>query len=179
MKKAQDEVDLQVGRGRQVVVSDTKKLVYIQAIIKETLRLYPPAPLSVPHESGEDCVVGGYNIPKGTRLLTNIWKIHRDPNAWSNPNEFQPERFLTTNKDTDVWGKNYEFIPFSSGRRICPGISLAMDMDPLILARFIQGFEMTTLHDEAIDMTESLGVTNLKATPLEVLLTPRLSPDLY
>ncbi|KAJ0803444.1 putative cytochrome P450 [Helianthus annuus] len=78
--------------------SDMNNLVYLQAIIKETMRLYPAAALSVPHESTEDCIVGGHTVPKGTRLFVNIWKIHHDPQIWTDPFEFRPERFLTTKK---------------------------------------------------------------------------------
>ena len=98
LKIAQDELDEHVGRKRAVEESDLKNLVYLDAIVKETLRLYPPGPLNLPHESMEDCVIGGYKIPKGTRLLTNLWKIQHDPNKWSHPEEFQPERFLTSHK---------------------------------------------------------------------------------
>ncbi|XP_043704010.1 xanthotoxin 5-hydroxylase CYP82C4-like [Telopea speciosissima] len=94
LKRAQEELDVHVGRDRHVEESDVKNLVYLQAIIKETLRLYPPLPLSVPHEALEDCQVGGYVVPKGTRVLVNMWKLHRDPQVWgSDPHEFKPERF--------------------------------------------------------------------------------------
>ncbi|KAK3016555.1 hypothetical protein RJ639_005816 [Escallonia herrerae] len=179
MKKAQEEMDINVGRERQVEEPDMKNLVYLQAVIKETLRLYPPVPLSLPHESTEECTVGGYRIPKGTRLLLNLWKIHRDPQAWPDPSEFQPERFLTGDNDIDVRGQNYELIPFGSGRRMCPGISLGLQVLQLTLASVIHGFEFVRPLNEPIDMSESFGLTNLKATPLEVLLTPRLSPSLY
>ncbi|KAM0032763.1 putative cytochrome P450 [Helianthus debilis subsp. tardiflorus] len=160
MKNIQDEIDEHVGRNRLVQQSDTKKLVYLQAVIKETLRLHPPGPLSVPHESTEDCVVSGYNIPKGTRLLVNLYKLHRDPNVWSDPYEFQPERFLTTQKDIDLKGNHFELLPFSSGRRMCP-------------------FTVTKTSDEPIDMTEGVGLTTDRATPLEVLIAPRLSLNMY
>lgn len=75
LKRAQDELDAEIGRERVVSESDMSKLVYIQAIVKETLRLYPAAPLSAPHEFTEDCTVGGYNVLRGTRLITNLWKI--------------------------------------------------------------------------------------------------------
>ncbi|KAK2971250.1 hypothetical protein RJ640_014258 [Escallonia rubra] len=179
LKKAQEEIDINVGRERQVEESDIKNLVYLQAVIKETLRLYPPAPLAIPHESTEECTVGGYSIPKGTRLLVNIWKIHRDPLAWSDPSEFQPERFLTSDREIDVRGQNFELIPFGSGRRICPGISLGLRVLQLTLASVIHGFDFVRPLNEPIDMSESFGLSNLKATPLEVLLTPRLSPSLY
>ncbi|KAF5468357.1 hypothetical protein F2P56_012514 [Juglans regia] len=79
LKKAQQELDLQIGRDRLVMESDVKNLLYLQAVIKETMRLYPAAPLSLPHESLEDCTLAGYHIPMGTRLLVNLSKIHRDP----------------------------------------------------------------------------------------------------
>ncbi|KAJ0747754.1 putative cytochrome P450 [Helianthus annuus] len=119
LKKAQQELENHVGRDRNVEESNMNNMVYLQAIIKETMRLYPAAPLSAPHESTEDCIVGGYTIPKGTRLLVNIWKIQHDPQIWTAPFEFRPERFLTSNKEIDVKGRHFELIPFGSGRRIC------------------------------------------------------------
>ncbi|ESR44911.1 hypothetical protein CICLE_v10002486mg [Citrus x clementina] len=179
LKKAQDELDTHIGRERQVNESDTKKLVYLQAIVKETLRLYPATPLSVPHESIEDCTIAGYHVPAGTRLFVNIPKIQRDPNVWEKPNEFRPERFLTTHKDIDVRGQNFELIPFGSGRRGCPGISFALQVLLLTLASLLHGFEFATPGDEPLDMSEGVGLTNLKATPLQVLLTPRLHAPLF
>lgn len=179
LKQTQDEIDFTVGKERQVNESDLNKLVYVQAVFKETLRLYPPAPLSAQHESMEDCTVAGYNIPAGTRLITNIWKIQQDPRVWSNPAEFQPERFLNSHANVDVRGQHFEFIPFGSGRRSCPGISFALPVVHLILARFLQAFDVETPMDEKVDMTETPGLTNIKATPLTVLITPRLSPNLY
>jgi len=179
LKKAQDEIDKHVGRKRLVEESDMKNLVYLDAIIKETLRLYPAVPLSVPHESMEDCIMSGYNIPKGTRLLLNLWKIHRDPNIWSEPYEFQPERFLTSHKDVDVKGKHFELLPFGSGRRMCPGALFARKSLHLTLASLLQQFELKRPSNELVDMTESAGLTANKATPLEALLAPRLSLDMY
>lgn len=179
LKRFQQELDLHVGKERQVDESDMTKLVYLNAVVKETLRLYPTVPLSAPHESMEQCTVGGYHVPKGTRLMTNIWKIHHDPRVWPNPHEFQPERFLTSHKDVDVRRQHFEFIPFGSGRRICPGIFLSLQVMQLALANLIHGFDLSTIANDPVDMSESSGLTNLKATPLEVLLHPRLSSHLY
>ncbi|KAL5571725.1 hypothetical protein UlMin_021322 [Ulmus minor] len=179
LKKVQEELDEHVGRQRQVKESDLKNLVYLQAIIKETLRLYPAGPLSVPHEAIEDCNVGGYNVEAGTRLLVNLSKLHRDPRVWLDPDEFKPERFLTDHKDIDLRGQNFEFIPFGSGRRICPGISFALQAMQLTLANLLHGFNLTTPFDEPVDMRESIGLTNLKTTPLDVLLNPRLPTEAY
>ena len=179
LKKAQAELEIHVGKHRQVDGSDIKNLVYLQAIVKETLRLYPPGPLSLPHEAIENCTVAGFHIQAGTRLLVNLWKLHRDPRVWLDPLEFQPERFLTKHAGLDVRGKNYELLPFGSGRKVCPGISFALELTHLTLARLLHGFELGAVADSLVDMTESPGLTALKATPLEVTIVPRLPFELY
>ena len=179
LKKAQEELDKHVGRDRVVDESDLTKLVYLQSVVKETLRLYPPAPLSAPHEFVEDCTIGGYHVSKGTRLFTNLWKIQTDPRAWPEPFEFKPERFLTTHKDVDVRGQHFELIPFGSGRRGCPGTSFGLQLVTFVLASFLHAFEITTPSNELIDMTEGNAFTILKAFPLDILLKPRLPAQLY
>lgn len=175
LKKAQEEIDTHVGKDKLVNEPDIKNLVYLQAIVKETLRLYPAGFLGGPRTFSEDCVVAGYHVPKGTWLLINMWKLHRDPNTWSDPLEFRPERFLTfDHKDVDVKGTDFELIPFGAGRRSCPGMSLAIQMLHMVLATLLQNFEMSTPNDAQVDMTESAGLTNAKASPLEVLFSPRL-----
>ncbi|KAH6791398.1 hypothetical protein C2S51_006404 [Perilla frutescens var. frutescens] len=179
LKKAQEELDEHVGRDRRVNESDISNLVYLQAVIKETLRLYPPAPLSGTRRSTQDCNVGGYHIPKETWLMANVYKLHRDPRMWSAPLEFRPERFLNGEKNVDVKGQDFEFIPFGAGRRTCPGTNLGLQMLHLMLASLLQAFDLSTVSNKKIDMTESAGLTNIKATPLDVLVSPRLSPNLY
>ncbi|KAL1344129.1 cytochrome P450 CYP82D47 [Arachis hypogaea] len=179
IEQAQKELNIYVGKDRLVNETDISKLVYIQAIVKETLRLYPTAIFSGPREFADDCYVNGYYISKGTQLITNLWKIHTDPSIWSDPLEFKPERFLTTHKDVDVRGNHFELIPFGSGRRMCPGLSFALPMIHLTLATFLQSFEISRPSDEPIDMTEIFGLTTMKATPLDVLIKPRLSSRLY
>ncbi|XP_068658044.1 cytochrome P450 CYP82D47-like [Aristolochia californica] len=179
LKKAQDELDTCVGNDRNVSEEDIENLPYLQAIVKETTRLYPAAPLAVPHEAMEDCSVGGFRIPVGIRVLINLWKIHRDPRIWTDPLKFLPERFLTTNADIDVRGQHFELIPFGSGRRMCPAISFALKLIHLTLARLLHAFDLHTPFDEPVDMIETPGLSVPKATPLEVLLTPRLSSHLY
>ncbi|KAL6012482.1 hypothetical protein ACLOJK_002971 [Asimina triloba] len=179
LKKALDELDMQVGMNRLVEDSDTKKLVYLQAIIKETMRLHPAAPLLLPHEASVDCYVGGFHILPGTRLFVNVWKMHRDPRIWSEPTEFRPERFITSHADMDVRGQHFQYLPFGSGRRACPGVTFALRMMHLNLARLLQAFDLDTPNGEPVDMTEGLGLTMHRATPLEVVLTPRLPSHLY
>ncbi|GJX50102.1 cytochrome P450 CYP82D47-like protein [Tanacetum coccineum] len=161
LKVVQEEIDEHVGRNRPVEKSDVKNLFYLKAVIKETLRLYPVGPLAVPHESMEDCVLSGYNVPKGKRLLINLWKLQRDPNIWPDPDEFKPERFMTTDKHIDVKGKHYELLPFRGGRRMCPGVFFALQALHLTLATVIQQFELVKPSDEQIDMSESSGRSSL------------------
>nr|XP_043615954.1 cytochrome P450 CYP82D47-like [Erigeron canadensis] len=176
---AQAEIDEHVGRERLVEEADMKNLVYIEAIIKETMRLYPAAPLAAPPESISDCILGGYTVPKGTRLLVNISKIHRDPNIWSYPKEFQPERFLTNQKHIDDKGQHFELFPFGSGRRMCPGAAMAFQEMRFTLASLIQQFVLKKPSQEPYDLAESNGITICKKTPVEVLLAPRLSHTMY
>ncbi|KAH7566499.1 hypothetical protein JRO89_XS08G0173000 [Xanthoceras sorbifolium] len=180
LRKVQNELHIQIGKDRPVDESDIKNLVYLQAVIKETLRLYPPSPVIGLHASIEDCTLStGYHVRTGTRLMVNAWKIQRDGHVWSDPYKFQPERFLTSHRDIDFKGQNFELIPFGSGRRSCPGISLALKVVHFALASLLHSFEVAKPSSEDVDMTESTGLTNLKATPLQVLVTPCLDPKLY
>ncbi|MQL82674.1 hypothetical protein Taro_015143 [Colocasia esculenta] len=182
LDNVRQELHLHVGNTRNVEEKDIQKLIYLHAVTKEVIRLYPVAPLSVPHEATADCRVGGYHVPAGTRLLTNLWKLHRDPQVWGpDAEEFRPERFLVTGETAgmDVRGQQFEYLPFGSGRRICPGITFALQVMQLTIARLVHGFEMGTPDGEALDMGEGLGLILTKATPLEVLVTPRLPPHLY
>ncbi|KAL1568070.1 dimethylnonatriene synthase-like [Salvia divinorum] len=179
LKLAQDEIDKIVGRDRFVQESDIQNLPYLQAIYKETLRLYPPGPLSGPREALEDCRIGKYHIPKGTRLVANLWKLHRDPNVWSDPDEFRPERFLNEKSEVHFKGQCFEFIPFSSGRRMCPGMTFGLQVIHLTLARLLQSFDLSMPDGEKVDMSEGLGIALPKLKPLDVVITPRLSQKLY
>ncbi|XP_047325107.1 xanthotoxin 5-hydroxylase CYP82C4-like [Impatiens glandulifera] len=179
LRKVEEELDIHVGKGRNVEESDIPNLVYLQAVIKEALRLCPPAPLGAPREVVQDCVIGGYHVAAGTRLFINMWKIHRDPRIWSEPLEFRPERFMTTHSNIDIRGQNYELIPFGMGRRICPGINFGMTMGHLVLARLLHSFQLSNPNNEPVDMTATEGMSISKATPLEVIITPRLSGHLY
>ncbi|KAJ4845114.1 hypothetical protein Tsubulata_030347 [Turnera subulata] len=180
LKKAQDELDDCVGKHRRVDESDIKNMVYLQAIVKETLRLYPAAPLGTPREAMEDSEIAGFHVPAGTRLFVNMWKLHRDPRIWSNPLEFQPDRFLMTEHiNVDFRGMDFEYIPFGSGRRMCPGVTFGLQVVHLTLARLLQGFELRNVSDAPVDMAESPGLTMPKATPLDVLLRPRLCSTIY
>ncbi|KAL1309521.1 hypothetical protein AAHE18_17G183800 [Arachis hypogaea] len=179
LNKAVHELDTHIGTNRMVIETDLNNLVYLQAIVKETFRLYPPVVLSLPHESMDDCVVGGYHIPAGTQLWTNISKMQRDPALYPDPLEFRPERFLTTHKDIELKGQHFELIPFGAGRRMCPGMSFGLQMVQLTLANVLHGFDIVIADGKPVDMVERVGITSVKANPLKVILTPRLSTQAY
>lgn len=173
LKKIQEELDFHVGHRSFVEESDIDNLVYLQAVVKETFRLHPTSEFLQPHESMKDCQVAGYHIPAGTRLLVNVWKLQRDPTVWVDPLEFRPERFLTTHKHVHVRGRQFELIPFGSGRRSCPGISFALHVMHLTLSRLLHEFSISTVTGQPVEMSPGLGST-LDPTPLELQLTPRL-----
>jgi len=179
LEKAKEELDTHVGKERLVNESDIGKLVYLQAIVKETLRLYPPGPLAAPREFSENCIIGGYHVRKGTRLMLNLWKIQTDPSVWPDPLEFKPERFLTTHKVIDVRGNHFELLPFGSGRRKCPAISFGLQIVHFTLASFLHSFDILNPTPGLVDMTEEFGLANTKATPLEILIKPHLSLNCY
>ncbi|GLJ52546.1 hypothetical protein SUGI_1118160 [Cryptomeria japonica] len=158
MKKAQEELDSKVGRMRLVENSDIPQLTYLQANLKETMRLYPPGPILGPHKSIEACMVGGYHIPARTILMVNAWAIHRYPKLWNKPLEFIPERFIEKEVELDMYmrGNDFEMAPFGAGRRGCPGASLAICMVQTTLARLLQSFDWFLPDGRTIDITKSL-----------------------
>ena len=175
MEKARQEINLIVGKDRLVEESDIANLPYLQAIVKETLRFHPPGALTA-RESTEDCTVAGYHIPTKTQLFVNLWAIGRDPNYWENPLEFWPERFLTEDgslkSQLDVRGQHFHLLPFGSGRRICPGVSLALQIVQTSLAAMIQCFEWR-VRDGNVDMEE--GPDAALAHPLVCVPVTRIN----
>lgn len=169
LKKAQEEIDNVVGHDRLLNEDDVAKLPYLQNIINETLRLYPPTPLLLPHESSDDCTICGYDVPKGTMLMVSLWTIHRDPRWWNEPEKFKPERFEGKEGET-----LYKMLPFGLGRRGCPGNAMGKRAVGLVLGSVIQCFDWKRLSDEEmIDMSQSTGITMPKAHPLEALCAIR------
>ncbi|KAL4188500.1 hypothetical protein AMTRI_Chr08g160470 [Amborella trichopoda] len=177
MRKVKEELNTKIGKERRVEEVDIANLPYLQAVIKETLRLYPPAPILIPHESMEDCMVAGFHMPAGTQLIINAWKIQRDPRWWERPLEFEPERFIGSK--VDMKGQHFQFLPFGAGRRACPGTSLALSILHLALARLLHSFDWhLPLGCSSLDMTEGMGLTSPRASPLEALMEPSLPFEL-
>ncbi|XXG89556.1 hypothetical protein AAC387_Pa12g1530 [Persea americana] len=178
MKKAQQELETVVGRVRMVDESDLVKLDYLDMVVKESMRLHPPAPFLLPRESMEDCRVNGFHIPRGTRLMINAWAIGRDPDAWPNPEEFNPERFIGT--QIDVRGHDFQLVPFGSGRRGCVGMQLGLTIVRLILAQLIHCFDWELsagMSPADLDMREKFSLVMPRANHLLATPTYRLSND--
>jgi len=180
MKKLQEELDTVVGKSRRVEDADIPNLKYLQAIIKENFRLHPVAPLLVPRLSDKPCKVLGYDIPKNTSIFVNVAAIAQDPKMWEDPMTFKPERFLEgmPHAHLQVDGKNFEVLPFGSGRRQCPGIMLASTMVHIIVANFMQSFDWSLpngLPPMDLDMSEGEGIGHVLAHPLMAILRARLS----
>lgn len=174
MRKAQQELEEVVGAENQVEESHIHKLPYLQAIMKETLRLHPPVPLLAPHCPSKSCIVGGYTIPKGSAVFINVWAIHRDPSLWEDPLEFKPERFLASKHD--FTGNDFSYFPFGSGRRRCPGIAKAERMIMFYLASLLHNFDWKLPRGvEESNLSEVFGLTLKMATPLLLIPLPRSS----
>lgn len=175
MKKVQKELQEVVGMNRAVEESDLSKLKYLEMVVKETFRLHPVVPLLLPHEALEDCTIEGLNIPKKSRIMINAWAIGRDPNAWSDPKKFIPERFMGRN--IDVRGQNFELIPFGSGRRGCPGMQLGLIVVKLLIAQLVHCFDWRlpeNMLPSELDMKEEFGLVMSKAIHLMAIPTYRL-----
>ncbi|XP_027126053.1 cytochrome P450 71A1-like [Coffea eugenioides] len=178
--KATEELDRVIGQSRWVTEKDIPDLPYIEAIVKETMRMHPVAPMLVPRCAREDCKVAGYDIQKGTRVLVNVWTIGRDPALWEKPEEFYPDRFV--GKDIDVKGHDYELLPFGSGRRMCPGYSLGLKVIQSNLANLLHGYKWKLPNDmkpEELDMDEIFGLSTPRKIPLVAIVEPRLPRHLY
>ncbi|KAH7660756.1 Cytochrome P450 E-class group I protein [Dioscorea alata] len=170
LKKVKAEIKEQVGHSHLINNSDISKLHYLNNVIKETLRLFPAAPLLVPHESSQDCTVSGSHIPKGTMLLVNVYAMQRDNQLWDNPLEFKPERF---DSDDIVRGdEGYKYLPFGTGRRRCPGESLSWNIMGLTLGALFQCFEWERVGKELVDLSEGVGISLPMAKPLQAMYKP-------
>ncbi|CAK9205347.1 unnamed protein product [Sphagnum jensenii] len=181
MKKLQNELDTVIGKDRIVVETDLPNLPYLQAVTKEVFRLHPTTPLGIPHESMEATTVLGFKFPNKTRLFLNLYAIQRDPMVWERPLEFDPERFIK-NPEIDVRGKHLQLMPFGTGRRVCPGASLAVLFVQMGLARLTHSFDFTLPQGEdptKLDMTETFGLSTPRLHPLCVHPKPRLPKHLY
>lgn len=162
--KVQCEIDAVVETGRAVCDSDLTNLPYLQAIVKETLRVHPPGPLlSWSRLAIHDTSVGMHLVPSGTTAMVNMWAITHDEKIWSQPEEFVPERFME--EDVAIMGSDLRLAPFGSGRRVCPGKAMGLVTVQLWLAQLLQGFKWVP-SDNGVDLSECLNLSLEMKNPL-------------
>uniref|UniRef100_A0A0D6QS82 Cytochrome P450 n=1 Tax=Araucaria cunninghamii TaxID=56994 RepID=A0A0D6QS82_ARACU len=184
MQRLQEEIDGVVGEQEMTVrESHLGRMKYLKAVLKETLRLHPPTPLMLPHAVPPEgcCPVLGYTIPKGSRVVVNVWAVGRDPLRWKDPLKFDPARFMEDPIDV-LHAQDFGVIPFGAGRRMCPGRNLGFRMVELAIASLVHAFQWSLPMGENpkdLDMSEVFGLSVSKAVSLQVLATPRLLPHLY
>ena len=168
-----DELAQVIGSRRNIEEADISRLPYLQAVIKETFRLHPPAPLLLPRQPETTVKIAGCTIPKGSRVFINVWAIGRDKDVWIEPEKFMPERFLGST--IDFRGVDFELLPFGAGRRLCPGMALAIRMVHVMLASLLNQFKWSLpveLERDGINMEDQFGLTLAKVVPLCIIATP-------
>ncbi|XP_032269486.1 cytochrome P450 4V2 [Phoca vitulina] len=157
-KRVDSELEEVFGKSdRPASLEDLKKLKYLECVIKESLRLFPPVPLFARNLT-EDCEVGGYKIVQGSQAIIIPYALHRDPRYFPNPEEFQPERFFLEN----LQGRHpYAYVPFSAGPRNCIGQRFAIMEEKAILSCILRHFWV-----ESNQKREELGLAG------ELILRP-------
>ncbi|EOA15128.1 hypothetical protein CARUB_v10028503mg [Capsella rubella] len=179
MKRAQQELDKVVGTYKVVEEYHISKLPYILAIMKETLRLHTIIPLLVPRRPSQTTVVGGFTIPKDSKIFINVWAMHRNPNIWEDPLKFDPDRFLDKSCDF-INGNDFNYLPFGSGRRICPGMNMGERVVLFNIATFLHSFDWIFPEAERVEVEETFGIVLKLKNPLIATPVLRLTdPNLY
>nr|ANY58163.1 putative CYP719 [synthetic construct] len=165
-----------------VKIEDLSALHYLEAVMKETMRMKPIAPLAIPHKTSKDTTVRGTKVAAGTCVLVNLYALHHDHKIWAKPHKFMPERFLEGNVNGgDSSGANVKvieqsFLPFGAGMRICAGMELGKLQFSFALANLVNAFKWTSVVDGKLpDMSEELKFIMLMKTPLEARIIPRNS----
>lgn len=184
LSKIQQELDSVVGPNRMVAESDLAHLNYLRCVVRETFRMHPAGPLLIPHESLRATTINGYHIPDKTRVFINTHGLGRNTKIWDDVEEFRPERhWLADGSRVEIsHGADFKILPFSAGKRRCPGAPLGVTLVLMALARLFHCFDWTPpggLSPEDIDTAEVYGMTMPKAKPLVAMATPRLAEHVY
>ncbi|CAO2188870.1 unnamed protein product [Urochloa humidicola] len=150
--KLRTELDAVIGQSRLVGEQDVEHLPYLQAVLKETLRLHPPAVFAV-RETIDTVHVRDYVIPPGTTVFFSIYSVGRDPAVWERPLEFDPERFMPggASESVEVNAQSMHLMPFGGGRRACPGLGYAVQLVPAFLASLVQCFDWSVPVEQGQD----------------------------
>jgi len=155
-KSVHQELDSVLGRERQPTWSDHINLPYTLAVIYEAMRQHTVVPISMLRCASQGTKIAGYDIPKETIVMTNIWGVHHDVESWKDPFDFKPERFIQDGKTF----RPQEFIPFSFGKRNCPGEDMAIMTVFLYFASIMQRYTIS-FQKKDYEYKQVLGVARL------------------
>ncbi|KAF9263808.1 cytochrome P450 [Marasmius fiardii PR-910] len=182
LKKAQEELDRVVGPHRLPTLDDLPDLPYIRAIIQETHRFRPVAPLMIPHATITDEEYKGYLIPAGSTIFVNVWGVFHDPDLYEDPDTFNPDRYILTENGNKPGVDGSDLRPnlaFGCGRRICPGIHLAQNSINLNTMRLLWAFNFSRATDSNTGRIIDVNVHNYQKgiltapCPFKACITPR------
>ncbi|KAL1126482.1 hypothetical protein V6Z11_A13G114700 [Gossypium hirsutum] len=168
-----------VGKGeREVKEDDLQKMPYLKAVILEGLRRHPPGHFLLPHTVREDTVLGGYLVPKNATINFLVAEMGWDTKVWEDPMAFKPERFLSNNKSGEVvfditGSREIKMMPFGVGRRICPGLALAILHLEYFVANLAFNFQWKAMDGDDVSLEEKQEFTVVMKTPLRAHIYPR------
>ncbi|KAJ4896851.1 hypothetical protein Rs2_23645 [Raphanus sativus] len=171
-----EEVVGVVGKNGVVEEDDVAKMPYLEAIVKETLRRHPPGHFLLSHAAVKDTELGGYDIPAGAYVEFYTAWVTENPEIWSDPGMFRPERFLAGGDGVNAdWTgtRGVTMLPFGAGRRICPAWSLGILHINLMLARMIHSFNWIPVPDSPPDPTETYAFTVVMKNSLKARIQSR------
>ena len=175
-EKLYEEVVGVVGENGVVDEDDVAKMPYLEAIVKETLRRHPPGHFLLSHAAVKDTELGGYDIPAGAYVEFYTAWVTENPEIWSDPGKFRPERFLAGGDGVNAdWTgtRGVTMLPFGAGRRICPAWSLGILHINLMLARMVHSFKWIPLPDSPPDPTETYAFTVVMKNSLKARIQSR------
>ncbi|XP_007577686.1 steroid 17-alpha-hydroxylase/17,20 lyase [Poecilia formosa] len=171
-RRIQDELDTKIGADRSPRLRDRGSLPYLEATIREVLRIRPVAPLFIPHVALSDASIGDFKVKKGTRVIINLWSLHHDEKEWSNPEHFDPGRFLDS-EGTGLTIPSSSYLPFGTGIRVCLGEALAKMELFLFLSWILQRFTLSVPPDHSLPSLEGKFGVVLQPVKYKVKATPR------
>ncbi|XVF56648.1 hypothetical protein PTKIN_Ptkin06aG0136900 [Pterospermum kingtungense] len=168
-----------VGEGKEEVKEDDlQKMPYLKAVVLESLRRHPPAHFLLPHKVTRDVVLNDYLLPKRGMINFMVAEMGLDPKVWEDPMAFKPERFLKSDGSEellDITGsKEIKMMPFGAGRRICPGIDLALLHLQYFVANLVLSFDWKAVEGDEVDLSEKQEFTMVMKTPLQAHLYSRI-----
>jgi cytochrome P450 len=154
--------------GRSPRVQDLSRLPYTERVVKEAMRLYPPA-WAIVRNSLKDCDLGGYRVPAGATVMMSQWVMHRDPRYYDQPEQFNPDRWL---EGRAKGASKFTYFPFGGGPRTCIGASFATMEGVLVLAAIAQSYQVRVVQDCPVEPLPTITLRPRRG--IKVVLTRRV-----